>query len=398
MSKRTKQGRLWRNLFRWIAAVAAIMLVVCVFLSIYLMLAPKGSDTSGGILVSSTPFPTAISIEDNLLRVYLEQRQSDLGPAGTDATPITFTVSPGELPADVAQHLQSQGLIRDADLFVQYLKYLHLGNKIQAGEFLLRRNMSAAEIAEALQHGRAKTVTFTIRPGWRAEEIADYLATVGLANYNKDQFLQAVKNGSAGRDDAFLRDRPKSAPPSLEGFLFPETYNVPFDISMDDLLNMVLGTFDQRLTDKLRQEVTASKMTLYEVVTLAAIVEREAAIAEERPMIASVYLNRLKKKMALQADPTVQYAMGYQAATKQWWKSPVSLDEYQNVKSPYNTYLNTGLPLGPICSPSLASIIAVLEPAQTDYLFFLGKGDGSHVFAKTYEEHQANMAKYGYTK
>ncbi len=394
MSKRMKQAQMMRRL-RWILALAAITLIICVFLTIYTVFQPNGGAKPGSLLVSSTAFPTAVSLQDVPLGLYLQQRVADLNtPAGTDDTPVAFSVSPGERPADVAAHLQSQGLIRDADLFVQFVKYLHLDSKIQAGEFLLRRTMTMGDIAEALQHGRPKTITVTIRPGWRAEEVAEYLATLGLANYNKDQFLQAVKNGRS--DYAYLGDRPKGASASLEGFLFPESYNVPFDMSVDALLKMILGTFDQRLTDKMRQQVTASKMTLYEVVTLASIVEREAAMASERPLIASVYLNRLKKKMALGADPTVQYAMGYQAATKQWWKSPVSLEEYQNVKSPYNTYLNVGLPPGPICSPSLASITSVLEPAQTDYLYFLGKGDGSHVFAKTYEEHQANMATYGY--
>jgi UPF0755 protein len=279
---------------------------------------------------------------------------------------------------------------------VQWVKYRHVGNKIQAGDYVLRRTLTIDEIAEALQHGQAKTIAITIRPGWRAEEVAEYLATLGLVNYSKDRFLQTVKDGRT--DYTFLRDRTKNAPASLEGFLFPETYNVPFDVPMDTLLTMVLNTFDQRVTDKMRQEATAAKMTLYEIVTLASIVEREAAVPGERATIASVYLNRLKKKQLLQADPTVQYAMGYQAATKLWWKSPVTLDEYQNVNSPYNTYLKVGLPPGPICSPSLAAIVAVLEPAQTDYLFFLAKGDGSHVFAKTYEEHQQNMLKYGYTK
>ena len=137
-------------------------------------------------------------------------------------------------------------------------------------------------------------------------------------------------------------------------------------------------------------------LDVYQAVILASIVEREAIVEEEMPVIASVFYNRLASGMKLESDPTVQYAMGYQTATKQWWKSPVTLDEYQNVNSPYNTYLKAGLPPGPICSPSLAAIVAVLEPAQTDYLYFLGRGDGSHVFAKTYEEHQQNMLKYGY--
>jgi UPF0755 protein len=384
-----------RNLFRVLLGLIAIGVVIGAFVAIYVAMTPRRPAEDDGILAAGKPFPTATAFEDLPLAFYLQLKQADLTvPVGTDSTPILFTVAPGELPADVAGHLQDQGLIKDADLFVKWVKYLHVGGKIQAGDFVLRRNMTADEIIEALQHGRAKTVTFTIRPGWRAEEVAEYLSTAGLSNYGKDQFLQSIKNGKF--DNTFLQDRPKAASTSLEGYLFPETYNVPFDTSVDGLLTLVLGTFDQRVTDSMRKQAAASKMTLYEVVTLASIVEREAAVPDERPLIASVYLNRLKKKQLLQADPTVQYALGYQTASKQWWKSPISLDEYQNVKSPYNTYMNAGLPPGPICSPSLDSIRAVLEPAQTDYLFFLGKGDGSHVFSKTYEEHQQNMIKYGY--
>ncbi len=384
-----------RNLLRLFLVLIAVAMVVGAFVFIYAAMTPSRPAENDGVLAVGKAFPTATSLEDLPLAFYLQLNQAELtAPAGTDATPVMFTIAPGELPADVAAHLQDQGLIKDADLFVKWVKYLHVGSKIQAGDFVLRRNMTSDEIIQALQHGRAKTITFTIRPGWRAEEVAEYLATTSLSNYSKDQFLQAIKDGKL--DYSFLKDRPKGASASLEGYLFPETYNVPYDTSVEGLLILVLGTFDQRVTDSMRKQAAAAKMTLYEVITLASIVEREAAVPSERPLIASVYLNRLKKKQLLQADPTVQYALGYQTATKQWWKSPISLDEYQDVKSPYNTYLNGGLPPGPICSPALDSIRAVLEPAQTDYMFFLGKGDGSHVFSKTYEEHQQNMQKYGY--
>jgi UPF0755 protein len=135
----------------------------------------------------------------------------------------------------------------------------------------------------------------------------------------------------------------------------------------------------------------AQGLTFYQVLTTASIVEREAVVPDERPTIASVYLNRIQQEMYLQADPTVQYAMGYQPDSGQWWKTPVTLEEYQNVNSPYNTYLNPGLPPGPICSPGAKSIDAVLQPAQTSYLFFVARGDGSHVFAETYEEHERNV-------
>jgi UPF0755 protein len=253
--------------------------------------------------------------------------------------------------------------------------------------------LTPPQVLDVIQHGIAKMIAVTIRPGWRAEEIADYLGTLGLQNYNRDEFLKLVKTGNFNYP--FLKDRPKGAPASIEGFLFPETYNVPFDIPTATIITLMLDTFNARVTEATRQKAAAQKLTISEVLTLASIVEREAVAANERPIIASVFLNRIKKKIFLQSDSTAQYALGYQTATKQWWKSPVTIEELTGVKSPYNTYLNAGLPPGPICNPSLASIVGAADPAQTDYLFFFAKGDGTHVFAKTFEEHLQNQQKYG---
>jgi UPF0755 protein len=325
--------------------------------------------------------------------LYLQQHKDELSaPASNDPTPVQFTIAPGELPADVAARLQKQGLIKSADLFINLVKYKHVATKIQAGDYVLKRTLTMDEIVDALQHGLAKVIPITIVPGWRAEEIADYLATLSLKNYNKEDFLKLVREGKF--DYAFLQDRPKGAPTSVEGFLFPETYNVPLDISTSFLITLMLDTFNSRVTDKLRQETTAAKRTLYDEVSMASIVEREAVVPSERSIIASVFWNRVSKKMYLQADSTAQYAIGYQALTKQWWKSPVTIDELSNANSAFNTYRVAGLPPGPICNPSLAAITAAIEPAQTDYLFFFAKGDGTHVFAKTYEEHLQNQTKY----
>lgn len=351
------------------------------------------SSDPGSLLATDKTLPTPAALEDMPAYLYLQQHQDELdAPASNDPTPVPFTIAPGELPTQVAERLQKLGLIKSADLFINLVKYRKVATKIQAGDYVLKRTMTPNEIVEALQHGLAKMIPITIRPGWRAEEIADYLATLGLTQFNKDQFLKLVREGKF--DYAFLKDRPKNAPPGLEGFLFPETYNVPLDISNELLIDLMLKQFDQNVTIQLRQKATVAKITLYEAVTLASIVEREAVVASERPIIASVFWNRIKKKMFLQADSTAQYALGYQAATKQWWKSPVTIEELTAIKSPYNTYLNAGLPPGPICSPSLASIVAAIEPAQTEYLFFFSKGDGTHVFAKTYEEHLQNQQKY----
>lgn len=368
----------------------SILFVCGMFLYVYNLLTPKAES---GLFVTSAGVPTPRSVEDMALYLYLQQHKDELlTPAGSDPTPIRFTISPGELPASVAARLEQQGLVKNAELFLNLVKYQKVATKIQAGEYVLRKTMTMDEIIDAIQHGLAKMITITIRPGWRAEEIADYLATLGLKNYNRDQFLKLVREGKF--DYAFLKDRPKTASPSLEGFLFPESYNVPYDITNDALIVLMLDTFGQRVTEKTRQQIAAQKMTLYEAVTLAAIVEREVVAAEERAIIASVFLNRIKKKMFLQSDSTAQYALGYQSATKQWWKSPVTIEELAAVNSPYNTYRNIGLPPGPICNPSLASIAAVAAPAQTEYLYFFSKGDGTHAFAKTYEEHLQNQQKY----
>jgi UPF0755 protein len=205
-------------------------------------------------------------------------------------------------------------------------------------------------------------------------------------------FLALVRSGSDGYD--FLANRPAEAPTSLEGFLFPETYRIPKDYDAAQILDLLLGTFGERFTPEMVQAAAQKGMSVYQVVTLASIVEREAVVAEERSIIADVYLNRLEQGMYLQSDPTVQYALGYQEESGQWWKIPMSLEVDMQVDSPYNTYLYGGLPPGPICSPGLASIQAVLEPADTAYLFFFSKFDGSHAFAETYEEHLQNQELY----
>ena len=385
--------RTLRRIFQTMIGLAALLVVLGGFIAIYNSLQSQSSET-GGLLVTNTPFPSPAGPEEIVLSLYLQRHIQDLNaPAGSDATLVVFTILPGELPADIAPRLQNQGLIKDADLFLNLMKYLHVDTKIQAGEYVLRRTMKPPEVLDAIQHGIAKMIAVTIRPGWRAEEIADYLGTLGLQNYNRDEFLKLVKAGNFNY--TFLKDRPKGASPSIEGFLFPETYNVPFDIPTATIITLMLDTFNSRVTDATRQKAAAQKLTIYEVVTLASIVEREAVAANERPIIASVMLNRIKKKMFLQVDSTAQYAIGYQAATKQWWKSPVTIEELSAVKSPYNTYLNAGLPPGPICDPSLASIVGSADPAQTEYLFYYSKGDGTHAFAKTFEEHQQNQLKYG---
>jgi UPF0755 protein len=249
--------------------------------------------------------------------------------------------------------------------------------------------MPMSEVVTQLQHGRLRSRTITVREGLRAEEVAHLFASEGLAD--QEEFIALVRDSAFSYD--FLRDRPADAPKTLEGFLFPDTYQFAVNITATALIDTMLRNFDQRVTIEMRQQALDVDLDLFDALTLASIIEREAVVAEERPIIASVYLNRLARGMYLEADPTVQYAKGYDAQTQRWWPG-LSLDELRVVDSPFNTFIHPGLPPGPICSPGLASIEAVLKPAQTDYLFFHAKGDGSHAFARTFEEHLENQAKY----
>lgn len=338
---------------------------------------------------------TIDTIEDYVIEFYLRMRQPTLlQPAARTTATQRFVVEPGESAAQIAERLEQEGLITDASLFRLYIRHRGIDAKLEAGEFELSPGMTMPEIAEALQQARVQEVVVTIPEGLRAEEIAEILTENDVTD--GDAWLALVRGGdprAAGVPDYdFLRDRPQGA--SFEGYLFPDTYRFPVRSQPGEILRIFLDNFDARVSPELRQEAASKGLTLHQVLTLASIVEREAVRADERPLIAAVYLNRLAQGMYLNADPTVQYAMGYQPDTGQWWKSPVSLEEYSSVISPYNTYLNPGLPPGPICNPGLSAIEAVIRPAETDYLYFVATGDGGHVFARTLEEHEANIRRY----
>jgi UPF0755 protein len=379
---------LLRGILRWgLILVALVVTVVAVsFGGRYLL----GAGSSQQVEVVPGTIEIS-SLEKTLLSIYLNFRQRDIStPASGDATVVVFTINPGETAATIAPRLQREGLITDSQLFLWLVRYRGVDVQLEAGDYELRPNMTMDEIIDTLRHGRLREVTVTIPEGKRAEEIAALMEGQGVAD--AEVFLALVASGDFAYD--FLHDRPEDAPSSLEGFLFPETYRIPIDYDAGQLIDLMLATFAERFSPQMRQMAADKGMTIYEVVTLASIVEREAVIAEERPIIASVYLNRLEQDMYLQSDPTVQYALGYQEDAGQWWKIPMSLEEDTIFDSPYNTYMYPGLPPGPICSPGLASLQAVLEPAETNYLFFFSRFDGSHAFAETYEEHLQNQELY----
>ena len=305
-------------------------------------------------------------------------------PINPDAPEQSFTVQQDEPVVSVANTLQEAGLIRDASIFRDYLIYTGLDTTIQAGEYKLSPAMSIVDIAHKMQDATPADVTFVILPGWRMEEIAASLSTTGL-KISPEEFISAANTPHPGFD--FL-----AGASSAEGFLYPDSYILPRTMTVEPLMESLLRNFTLHLSINLREGFDHQGLSVYQAVTLASIVEREAIHPEEAPSIASVYLNRLKIGMKLDADPTVQYALGYNPVQQIWWTNPLQVDDFK-FDSPYNTYLHDGLPPTPIDNPGLSSLQAVAAPADTPYFYFSARCDGSgyHNFAQTFDEHLKNL-------
>jgi UPF0755 protein len=308
---------------------------------------------------------------------------SPIDPLGEDRQ---FQISLGESVPSIANRLQAEGLIWDAGVFRAYLQYTGLDISLQAGTYTLSPGMTAVEIAQSFQDATPSEVTLVVLEGWRMEEIAESLPTTGL-EVSPKSFLEAASNHPAGYP--FLEDLPSQS--TLEGFFFPGSYQVSRNLSATKIVSLLLDNFKAQLTPKIQRGFSNQGLSVFEAVSLASIVQREAVSEEEMPLIASVFFNRLAAGMKLEADSTVQYALGYNSEHKTWWTNPLSRQDLQ-IDSPYNSYLYPGLPPGPIDNPSLRALRAVAFPAQTPYYYFRAACDGSgkHTFAETFEEHVGN--------
>jgi UPF0755 protein len=338
-------------------------------------------------LDTSQASPTLNPAQRLLLERYLLQRATQLHQsAGTAQEPQLFVIEPGETAGDVAQKLVVMGLLGDTELFVNYLLYFGLDGRLVAGQYMLDPQATIVELAETISRSGAQVVELNFLPGWRAEEMSEYLRVTTPAQISADSFLDIVQRQRPIplSPYTFLANLPADA--SLEGYLFPGAYPTMPTADAETLVTMMLESFDQQVSPAMRQGFGSQGLSLHEAVTLASIVEREAVVDEERPLIAAVFLNRLRAGMPLQADATVQYAIGRPAA---WWKVPLEAADLQT-PSPYNTYQVAGLPPGPIATPGLASLQAVAAPAETAFLFFVVDclaGDGRHLFSENYDEH-----------
>jgi UPF0755 protein len=351
--------------------------------------------------------------------------EADLGPAlvepmSSDPAQVEFVVDPGDTATTIATRLQAEGLIKDQRAFVFIASKRALTGALQSGTFILRKSMTPDQMVTALLAPQeVPAVSIALRTGLRLEQITALLQTLPLDMQAKD-FYDLAKHPPAALVNDYqwlkkiLADAPKGA--SLEGFLWPATYRVLPDTTPDELIRLMLDKFALNVgPDRLAVPATRG-LNFYQVLSLASIVEREAVLDEERPLIAGVYQNRLNglpgiKNKILNADPTVIYAADTVALAQldfaMWQKYafwiPPKVPLKEVVVPPdlagYQTYLNPGLIPGPIATPSLPSIDAALDPDTKDkYLYFLAipDGGGAHVFAKTAKQHDANRRQYGY--
>ncbi|MFQ5645746.1 MAG: endolytic transglycosylase MltG [bacterium] len=274
---------------------------------------------------------------------------------------------------EAARLLSEEKLIKECKIFT----FWAADRKIKAGEYRLTPRMSASEIMAVLERGKSVLYRLTVPEGFRGEQIAELVHRKGLAK--KEVFFLAFRDikllnslGIEGKD--------------AEGYLFPDTYFFPKGIKAEVIIREMVGQFENRFTEEMRNRATDLGWSLHEVVTLASLIEKEAGHQGERSLISSVFHNRLKRGERLYSDPTVMY--GLSRFDQRLTKKDLASD------SPYNTYKHKGLPPGPIANPGLASIKAALYPAKTDYRFFVSKNDGTHLFSRTLREHNRAVLKY----
>lgn len=319
---------------------------------------------------------------------------------------VTIEIMKNESVASIGKGLHAKGLISNVNLFRVYVFANQKAKYFQEGTFTLQKGMSMAQIIDRISGTDVAPISadernIRIPEGVRIEQMPGILREAGLGTAAAD-FLNTAKTGTWNYD--FLKDRPQGV--GLEGFLFPDTYKFTADVDATTVIKAMLDNFQTKFQDALnsqpadkRGKPPAGATNMYQVLILASIIEREAGSDADRNDIASVYYNRLRSQppLPLQADPTVQYAVGNET---RWWKTNLTQQDL-DTNSPYNTYLNASnkggsFPPTPICSPSLKSMQAALSPSSTDYLFFVAKNDGSgtHAFARSNQEQEDNKRKY----
>ncbi len=287
---------------------------------------------------------------------------------------IIIQVKPGMAARDIGELLYKQGVIKNVFAFQILSKVQGLQNSLQAGEYVINPNMTLQQIVAMLAKGETTYQLITIPEGYTVEQIATLLQEkkIGSAAVFK-QIAQHIL------PYAYMKNQNSNVVYQMEGYLFPNTYQIRKGATEEQILSMMTTQFDKQFNDAMRTRTAELGLSMQEAVILASLVEKEAQLPEDRPIIAGVFLNRLKLDMPLQSCATIQYILGYP-------KAELTVRDTE-IPSPYNTYLHPGLPPGPIANPGMAALQAVLYPKKTEYLYFVADKEGAHHFSKTYGEH-----------
>lgn len=380
MTRRQKQNKSCFLLL--FVAIIILIIAVGAMAVIYL---PSLVEKKIGHQATDLPLRTKFSVAIQLFKDAEELKK----PYLSGQNDVIFPIQSGESVEMICLRLEDMGLIGDAALVRSYLIFTGLDRQLQSGTFMLNPGMTPIEISDVITNFNTSVLQFVILPGWRIEEIAASLPTSGL-DIPPEQFLEFAYNPPV----IYLEMLSLPGNSSLEGYLFPGSYQLSRDTGLEALVSQLIERFTSNISGEMEQAFTFVGLTRHQAIILASIIQREGVIPEERSLIASVFLNRLAAGMRLETDPTIQYALGYQNANASWWKSPLFYEDLL-VDSPYNTYAIIGLPPGPISNPDLDSIMAVAYPEQTPFYYFRARCDGSqrHNFSETYEEHLNNACE-----
>ena len=344
---------------------------------------------AASIVVSVVAFVIAASATVAISRTPSEWLPSDLEGQAARSTygPSSVSIAPGDSAAAIGRRLEVGNAIGSHTRFELLASLLGWESRLEPGDYTFEAGLTTFEILRRIHFGETSPLRVVIPEGLRIEQVTERLAQSNVVD--ADAFRAALESVSSETLAGSLAvNRPPGA--SLEGYLFPSAYSFPLDGSEEDVIRQMLSRFNDSLTPRLWELINNSGRSLHEILIIASIIEREAVEDSERVLVSAVIWNRLDVGMMLQMDSTVQYAVG---RAGDWWKRDLTSADLR-VDSPYNTYRASGLPPTPIASPGLASIEAAANPANVPYMFFVAKGDGTHAFAVTFEEHQANVERY----
>lgn len=324
-----------------------------------------------------------IAISAILILAFVLLVRGLFAPVGNDKTPVVVIVKRGATAGAIGDILAEKGLVRSSFAFSFIARFSGESSKIKPGAYRFDQTMSGRVMLDKMVKGEVAAVWVTVPEGFTLRQIADRLAAKGLVD--RDVFIQLAESGAS--DFSSVVNVPAQG---LEGYLFPNTYLIMLDSNPKDIVSEMLESFNEQVEKPLDADLAHTGQlskpdALYRAITVASMIEREAKVAKDRPLVSAVIWNRLDRGMRLEVDATVQYALG-EHHDRLYYRD-------LRVNSPYNTYLNPGLPPGPISNPGLESIKAALHPAKVDYLYYVARPDGSHIFSRTLEEHNAAIRR-----